>query len=134
VKVTTPEEGVLETVPDRATLEELSETTTVADESRTGLSEISFKVTTGTVAKPALFTAPVAAVVNTILVATPWVTSTVMVDEASDKLAASAFTFLMPLDPRNLRASRVAIPAEALRTRVPVSSGDELASEIEALA
>ena len=134
MKVTTPEEGVLDSVPDKSTPDALSETSTTALESVTVLSEMSFSVTTGTVAKPARFTAPVAAVESTILVATPWVTFTVMVVEVSDKLAACAVTFLSPVEPKNLRASKVAIPAEAFRMSVPVSSGAELANEIEALA
>jgi hypothetical protein len=64
--VTTPEEGVLEAVPDRATELEDSETVTVAEESVTAFPEMSLKVTTGTVVIPARFTAPEAEVVRTI--------------------------------------------------------------------
>ena len=64
--VTTPEEGALDAVPDRATALDDSETVTVAEESVTAFPEMSFRVTTGTVVIPARLTAPEAEVVRTM--------------------------------------------------------------------
>ena len=69
--------------------------------------EMSLRVTTGTVAIPARFTAPVAAVVRTISVAFPADTRTVTWLEVRDGLAMDALTYLSPVTPKNLSASKV---------------------------
>ena len=86
------------------------------------LPEMSFRVTTGTVAIPALLTAPVAAVVSTISVAIPAETVTVTWFEVIAGDVMEAVTYLSPVAPLNLRASKVTRPPEATRSRVPVKA------------
>jgi hypothetical protein len=133
-KLTTPWLGLLDTDPERTALVEptaATETETVAPEVTTVLPEMSLIATTGAVPKPARFTAPVAEVVRTSSVADPADTFTTLVMELKDKLATLAVTFLLPVDPRNFSPVKVATPEEAFLTRVPVSSGAELASDTD---
>ena len=109
----------------------VTETWTLALEVTTEFPEISRIVTTGVVLKPARFTAPVAEVVSTSSVAAPAETFTTLVIELRDRLETLAVTFLFPVVPRNFSPVKVATPEAAFRTNVPVSSGDEPASETE---
>ena len=123
--MTTPLTGSLEVVPEisaAADPTDVSFTSTVALESRTGFPEISFRVTTGTWAIPARFTTPVASVVKSIWVATPCVSVTVDGEEVTDGLDMEAVTIFSPVLPTNFNSWKVAMPSLALSWRLPVRS------------